>query len=127
MKLLVQVERSLNSAEAAEIAAQSDPAVAARYMKDAGLRFLPEPPPLPPPTPEDKNATATTTGTTSSKSVVESATHVQVVESKALARDGGSSRTKAGGKTAAQKAAAKTATDMRRPPPPSAPPATVRV
>lgn len=45
MKLLVQVEAALNSAEAAEIAAQWDPAVAARYMEEAGLRMLPEPPP----------------------------------------------------------------------------------
>lgn len=59
---MIEVERALNSAEAAEIAAQSDPFRAAQYMKDAGLRFLPEPTPPPPPPAEDRNAT-TSTGT----------------------------------------------------------------
>lgn len=57
IKLLIEVERALNSAEASEIAAQSNPSRAAQYMKDAGLRFLPEPPPPPA---EDRNATAST-------------------------------------------------------------------
>lgn len=52
MKLLIQVEKALNSAEAAEIASSFDPATTARYMEDAGLRFLPSPPPPPPPVPE---------------------------------------------------------------------------
>lgn len=60
IKLLVEVERALNSAEAAEIAAQSDPSRTAQYMKDAGLRFLPEPTPPPPPPAEERNATAST-------------------------------------------------------------------
>lgn len=51
IKLLAQVEAALNSAEAAEIAAQWDPAIAAQYMKEAGLRMLPEPPLPPPPSP----------------------------------------------------------------------------
>ncbi|CAM9335995.1 unnamed protein product [Ectocarpus sp. 12 AP-2014] len=63
VRLLIEVERALNSAEAAEIASQSDPSRAAQYMKDAGLRFLPEPPPPPPPPPppseEDSSANST--------------------------------------------------------------------
>ncbi|CAN0266394.1 unnamed protein product, partial [Ectocarpus sp. 13 AM-2016] len=62
VRLLIEVERALNSAEAAEIASQSDPSRAAQYMKDAGLRFLPEPPPTPPPLPpseEDSSANST--------------------------------------------------------------------
>eukprot|EP00903_Cladosiphon_okamuranus_P009799 g9316.t1 len=118
VKLLIEVERSLNSAEAAEIAAQADPARAARYMKDAGLRFLPEPPPPPPPTPEDKNETATTA--TSAESVVEGAAPAEVTSaSKAPARSrDGSSRSNSivGGNTAAdRRTAAKTAADRRRP------------
>lgn len=64
---MIEVEKALNSAEAAEIAAQFDPAVTASYMKDAGLRFLPTPPPPPPPPPpprenstDDKNNTTST-------------------------------------------------------------------
>lgn len=48
MRLLIEVEKALNSAEAAEIAAQWDPVVMAQYMEDAGLRFLPEPTPVDP-------------------------------------------------------------------------------
>ncbi|CAN0232300.1 unnamed protein product, partial [Ectocarpus sp. 4 AP-2014] len=59
VRLLIEVERALNSAEAAEIASQSDPSRAAQYMKDAGLRFLPEPPPPPPPLEEDSSANST--------------------------------------------------------------------
>lgn len=118
VKLLIEVERSLDSAEAAEIAAQSDPARAARYMKDTGLRFLPEPPPPPPPpTPEDINAT--TTAATSAESVVEDTASAEVTSaSKVPARSrGGSSKSNAtvGGKTAAERAAAKTAAERRRP------------
>ena len=108
VKLLVQVERSLNSAEAAEIAAQSDPSRASQYMKEAGLRFLPEPPPPPPPqTPEDKNAT--TTAATSDASIAQGAAPTQMA-SKVPAR----SRDESSSKTAAQRAAAKTAVDRRR-------------
>lgn len=60
IKLLIEVERALYSAEAAEIAAQSDPSRAAQYMKDAGLRFLPEPTPPPPPPADDRNTTTST-------------------------------------------------------------------
>ena len=44
VELLVEVESALNAAEAAEIASQFDGAVMARYMRDAGLRFLPSSP-----------------------------------------------------------------------------------
>lgn len=60
VRLLIEVERALNSAEAAEIASQSDPSLAAQYMKDAGLRFLPEPPPPPPPPAEEDSSTNST-------------------------------------------------------------------
>lgn len=53
VKLLVEVENALNSAEAAEIASQFEGAVMAQYMRDAGLRFLPSPPPPPAPLPEN--------------------------------------------------------------------------
>lgn len=53
VKLLIEVERALNSAEAAEIASQFEGAVMAQYMRDAGLRFLPSPPPPPVPLPEN--------------------------------------------------------------------------
>lgn len=43
-KLLVEVEKALNSAEVAEIASQFDRDVMAQYMKDAELRLLPTPP-----------------------------------------------------------------------------------
>lgn len=66
VKLLIEVEKALNSAEAAEIAAQFDPAVTARYMSDAGLRFLPTPPPPPPPPPRE-NVTDDKTNTTSTE------------------------------------------------------------
>ncbi|CAM9317741.1 unnamed protein product [Ectocarpus fasciculatus] len=60
VRLLIEVERALNSAEAAEIASQSDPSRAAQYMEDAGLRFLPEPPPPPPPPSEEENSANST-------------------------------------------------------------------
>lgn len=69
VKLLIEVEKALNSAEAAEIAAQFDPAVTARYMNDAGLRFLPTPPPPPPPPRE--NVTDDKTNTTSTEEIRE--------------------------------------------------------
>ncbi|CAM9383434.1 unnamed protein product [Laminaria digitata] len=50
VKLLIEVEKALNSAEVAEIASSFDPTTTARYMEDAGLRLLPSPPP--PPSPE---------------------------------------------------------------------------
>lgn len=65
VKLLIEVEKALNSAEAAEIAAQFDPAVTASYMDDAGLRLLPTPPPPPPPPRE--NVTDDKTNTTSAE------------------------------------------------------------
>ncbi|CAM9144043.1 unnamed protein product [Choristocarpus tenellus] len=45
VRLLVEVENGLNSAEIAEIAAQADEVVATRYMNDALLDHLPTPPP----------------------------------------------------------------------------------
>lgn len=53
MKLLIEVEKALNSAEAAEIASQFEGAVMAQFMRDAGLRFLPSPPPPLPQLPEN--------------------------------------------------------------------------
>ncbi|CAN0087892.1 unnamed protein product, partial [Hapterophycus canaliculatus] len=126
VKLLIEVEKGLNSAEAAEIASQSDPARAARYMEDAGLRFLPEPPPPPPPpaqpsssegedSPPSSRAGAENGGSGDSsppheKEVAEAATSPRSRREKPPSSS--SSRANPGGRTEA--AAGKTAAERRR-------------
>lgn len=123
VKLLIEVEKGLNSAEAAEIASQSDPVLAAKYMKDAGLRFLPRPPPPPsvvakPSPSEDKDGAPPTPaggdngdnkgdgGTPTQKKAAKAATPRSREEKppSSSSRNPGSGRTeRAAGKTAAKR------------------------